>query len=170
LPRDRRVVSTMLGILKSNFGIEMPRKLARRGRNLSRPSRVSSRCSPPLGFVGGSVQSHSGRLPEPPTSPRSRPTRGWCSPRATGTWSPDLLLCRQGDQRPVTAQTIDPSLAAARPSSWHRLGPFHMPLEAERCSHGMVAEIVEPPYALSVLRVLSRPPPRPVAQGGRCPL
>jgi len=37
---------------------------------------------------------------EPPTSPRSRPTRGWCSPTATGTWSPGLLLCGQGDQRP----------------------------------------------------------------------
>jgi len=36
----KALVSTMLGILKSNFGIEMPRKLARRGRNLSRPSRV----------------------------------------------------------------------------------------------------------------------------------
>ena len=36
----KALVSTMLGILKSNFGIEMPPKLARRGRNLSRPSRV----------------------------------------------------------------------------------------------------------------------------------
>ena len=56
------LVSTMLEILKSNFGIEMPRRLARRGRNLSRPSRVSSRCSPPW-VRRGSVQSHSGSLP-----------------------------------------------------------------------------------------------------------
>lgn len=58
----KALVSTMLGILKSNFGIEMPRKLARRPQPLP-PLKGELAVLALLGFVGGSVQSHSGRLP-----------------------------------------------------------------------------------------------------------